>query len=79
MSLARSELQKMLELVLDTTHDEIDCDGCLMQVGEFAERHLVGKPIPEGLQAVEQHLAICGECREEYELLRLALNSIEES
>ena len=73
MSLSRPELQKMLDVVRATQPIEIDCDGCLMQVGEFAELNLVGKPIPEGLKAIEQHLSICDECREEYEMLCVAL------
>lgn len=73
MSLSRPELQKMLDVVRATQPVEIDCDVCLMQVGEFAELHLVGKPIPEGLNVIEQHLSICDECREEYEMLCLAL------
>ena len=73
MSLSRPELQKMLDVVRATQPDEIDCDVCLMQVGEFAELNLVGKPIPEGLRAIEQHLSICDECREEYEMLCAAL------
>ena len=73
MSLSRPELQKMLDVVRATQPVEIDCDMCLMQVGEFAELHLVGKPIPEGLKAIEQHLLICDECREEYEMLCMAI------
>jgi len=73
MSLSHSELQKMLDVVRATQAVEIDCDVCLNQIGEFAELHLVGKPIPEGLKSIEQHLSICDECREEYELLRVAL------
>ena len=79
MPLSRPELQKMLEVVRATQPVEIDCDVCLMRVGEFAELHLVGKPIPEGLRAVEQHLSICDECREEYEMLCVALRSGEAS
>ena len=73
MSLSRPELQKMLDVVRATQSAEIDCDICLMQIGEFAELLLVGKPITEGLKAIEQHLSICDECREEYELLCIAL------
>lgn len=75
MSLSRPELQKMLDVVRATQPVEIDCDVCLMQVGEFAELNLVGKPIPAGLKAIEQHLSICDECREEYEMLCVALRS----
>ena len=74
MLLSRLELQKMLDVVRATQPVEIDCDVCLMQVGEFAELNLVGKALPEGLKAIEQHLSICDECREEFELLRLALH-----
>ena len=73
MSLSRPELQKMLDVVRATQPVEIDCDECLMQVGEFAEMNLIGKPVPEGLKAIEQHLSICDECREEYEMLCVAL------
>lgn len=73
MSLTPEEIQKMLDVVRATQPIEIDCDVCLMQVGEFAELNLVGKPIPEGLKAIEQHLSICDECREEYEMLCVAL------
>lgn len=73
MSLSRPELQKMLDVVRATQSVEIDCDVCLMQVGEFAELNLVGKPIPAGLKAIEQHLSICDECREEFEMLCMAL------
>ena len=73
MSLSRPELQKMLNVVRATQPVEIDCDVCLMQVGEFAELNLIGKPIPQALRAIEQHLLICDECREEYELLCVAL------
>ncbi len=73
MYLSHLELQKMLDVVRATHPVEIDCDVCLMQVGEFAELNLLGKPIPEGIEAIEQHLSICDECREEYEMLCLAL------
>ena len=73
MSLSRPELQKMLDVVRATQPVEIDCDECLMQVGEFAEMNLIGTPVPEGLKAIEQHLSICDECREEYEMLCVAL------
>ena len=77
MSVTSEELQRMLELVRDTQAVEIDCDSCLVQVGEFAEQRLAGKPIAEGLKAVEQHLLICAECREEFEILCQAIKAVE--
>jgi len=73
MPLSPHEIQKMLDVVRATETVEIDCDACLSHVGEFAELHLVGRPVPEALKAVEQHLSICDECREEYEALGRAL------
>ncbi len=48
-----------------------------MLLAEFAERSLEGKPIPEALQAIQHHLAICAECQEEYEALLTALTEAE--
>ena len=57
---------KMLDL---TTDREFDCGECLQHVSEFAEAHLATRPVGEVIAKVEQHLALCPECREEYEAL----------
>ena len=36
----------------------------------------VGASVPAALEAVEHHLSLCSECREEYEALRLALDGL---
>jgi len=59
-------LVKMLELTQD---HEFTCGECLMHVAEFAESKLAGLPRDERLILVEQHLALCTECREEYQAL----------
>ena len=61
---------KMLGL---TTDREFNCSECLQHVSEFAECHLANKPPTEVIASVEQHLALCPECREEYEALRKIL------
>lgn len=68
-----------LKNLLAVTHDkEIHCDECLEHVGEYAEHTLLGKAIPKALLAVEQHLAVCIECREEYQSLLDALRELEQ-
>ena len=57
---------KMLSL---TTDRELNCSECLQHVSEFAEYQLANKPVGEVIAKVEQHLALCPECREEYEAL----------
>ena len=76
MPLTPDEIRKLLDVVRATQAVEIDCDDCLLQVGEFAEAYLIGKPVPEGLKAVEQHLSICNECREEFEALCQAIKGL---
>lgn len=73
MPLNQKDLANLLRLIGLTKDTEINCDQCLSLVAEFAERELAGRSVDESLRAVEEHLAICGECREEYEALRKAI------
>ena len=65
-------LVKMLDL---TQEREFTCGECLMHAGEFAEAKLAGLPLHEALTLVEQHLALCPECREECEALKEILKA----
>ena len=76
MAISQEELETLMRLIGHTGRHEINCDECLMKVSEFAKHELQQKLIPDVLRAVEQHLAICGECREEYALLRQALREL---
>ena len=76
MSLSEQELVRLVELIRLTRQQELNCDECLDVVAEFAELNLSGKPIASGLEAVQHHLAVCDECREEYETLRQLLESM---
>lgn len=76
MSLSKLEIEQLLKLVGQTKDRELNCEECLARVAEFAESQLSGKSVLASLQAVEQHLAVCGECREEYEALQKVLDSL---
>lgn len=76
MPLSKKELEGLLRLVGLTKDSEINCEQCLALVAEFAEHELAGKSVPEGLKAVEQHLSVCSECREEYKALPRALGNL---
>ena len=78
MTLTRRQINALIKTVSLTKPDEATCDECLKDLGEFAERQLAGKPISEGLKAIEHHLLICEECREEYEALLRMLDNIED-
>lgn len=77
MALSRQEIDALMKAVSLTRTDELTCDECLKELAEFAEHSLQGKSVPEGLQAVEHHLALCEECQEEYQALLAALKAEE--
>lgn len=77
MPLSKKEIDGLLRLVGLTEDSEINCEQCLAVVAEFAEQQLTGKSIHEGLKAVEHHLSVCAECREEYEALRQTLDNMD--
>ena len=76
MKLSRKEVDGLMRLIGLTKDEEINCEQCLSLIAEFAEHKLAGKSVTEGLDAVDQHLSICSECREEYEALKQALKNI---
>ncbi len=73
MALTANEWKLLTEFALVTREVEIGCDECLAQAGAFAENELAGKEVREAMRLVQQHLAVCPECREEYEALLAAL------
>ena len=77
MPLSKEEVDGLLRMIWLTEDTEINCEQCLCLVAEFAQQQLAGKSIQEGLQAVQQHLAVCTECREEYEALRETLDKMD--
>lgn len=76
MSLSKEELDRLTRLIGLTKESEINCEQCLALVSEFAEHRLEGKSVSEALKAVEHHLSVCSECREEYESLQEALKEL---
>lgn len=77
MPLSKHEIDNLLRLIAETGDVEINCEQCLALVAEFAEQNLAGLSIDDGLKAVAQHLAVCEECREEYEALKRTLEGFE--
>jgi hypothetical protein len=68
----------LLQSVSRTRDQELTCDACLGELGGFAELTLKGRPVEEAYDLVQQHLQVCGECREEFELLLKALECLVE-
>jgi uncharacterized protein with PIN domain len=64
--LTSEQVGSIVKMLGRTTDREFNCNECLQHVSEFAEGQLANQPVHEVLSKVEQHLALCPECREEY-------------
>lgn len=73
--LTREQVGSIVKMLGLTRDREFNCSECLQHVSEFAECQLANKPVAEVLASVEQHLALCPECREEYEALMKILKA----
>ncbi len=69
------QLRELASLLRLTRPDELNCDEWLDRIGGYAEAVACGRPTPEGSELVEHHLALCVECREEFEALIAALKA----
>ena len=78
MTLTKKQIHELVRLIGLTKDKEINCDQCLLLVAEFAEQELAGKSLSDGLKAVEHHLSICAECREEYNVLQRAMKKMKQ-
>ena len=78
MKLTDEHAQGLATTLSLTRETELNCSECLDHVAEFAESELAGKAISGALEAVEHHLALCGECREEFESLLAVLKVLSE-
>jgi hypothetical protein len=81
MAWNENEMEELLRLVALTREEEIDCEECLARAAELAEAsagtEAGGASLSERLEAVRHHLSVCGECKEEFEALRQALEGLD--
>ncbi|MBN1811045.1 MAG: hypothetical protein JXA14_04335 [Anaerolineae bacterium] len=76
MNLEPETLKRMVRNVLTTRPDEVGCDECFEQLDRFVEMTLAGKNAAEAMPLVQDHLARCRDCREEFEALLEALRTL---
>ena len=58
-----------------TRPEELTCDEWLDRVTSYADAVAAGLPPPPDSELVQHHLAICTECREEFEAIVAGLRS----
>jgi hypothetical protein len=62
--------RRLLRQVHETQDHELSCSECFDQLADFVDLELAGQPVAERLPLLRQHLAQCGVCHEEYQVLR---------
>jgi hypothetical protein len=77
MHLQPTQLKSLVEALALTRDDEIDCGQCFEYLAEFAELKLAGRTVSDALQIIDRHLQLCGDCAEEFELLKESLRTAE--
>ena len=77
MSLSKQQITSLLGMVNSVESDELDCDGCFVQLAEFADLHLAGQELPDAMRVVERHLQQCLCCKDEYNALLKALRAVD--
>jgi hypothetical protein len=65
----------LIREILEAREVEIGCDECFEQLDRFVEMRLSGMDTAQAMPLVQEHLQICGECRQEFEALLVALRA----
>jgi hypothetical protein len=78
MLLTQDKIKLLLQTLVLTHDEELNCDECFEFMAEFAENHLSGRSVPEALTAIENHLLICGDCAEEFGILKASITDLGE-
>ncbi len=75
---APEQLLELVAALAATAASEIDCDQLAERIAPFVESLEDGRTrlCSDEARAVEQHLAVCVECREEVDALRAALRDL---
>jgi len=76
MELTKKIIRKLLTAVKTTKPEEIGCDDCFEELQIFVELELSGNSMQDAKPLVQDHLERCKDCKEEYQVLLAALNSL---
>ena len=68
--------RQLVGLIVTTETDQLTCEDCFGQIGEFAEHALEGRELSDGMKVIQRHLEQCPCCKDEYEALIEALQEL---
>jgi hypothetical protein len=75
----RDILKALIGEIAETREVEIGCDECFEQLDRFVEMRLAGLDASQAMPLIQEHVEICGECREEFEALLASLRATGEA
>ena len=75
-ALTPTVLKAMARGIVTTRDEEMNCAECYAELDRFVELNLAGKDAAAAMPLVQEHLARCRDCREEFEALLAALRAM---
>jgi hypothetical protein len=78
MLLDQSKVKILLKALVLTNETELDCDACFDAMAEFAESQLPGASVPEALILIDDHIKICVDCEEQYQILKTTISEMDD-
>ena len=69
MSNSHEMIKGMLEILMKTHNEELDCGEAYELLDQFVEAKTRGEDLSEVMPMVMRHLDLCRDCFEEYEAL----------
>ena len=76
-TLKKEQIRTLVGLIVTTETDQLTCEDCFGQIGEFAEHALEGRELTDGMKVIQRHLEQCPCCKGEYEALIEALQELQ--
>ncbi len=67
----------LLQKLVHTREDELDCQQVYEVIDVYAEMAAQGEDVSDALPLVKHHLEMCKDCTEEYEVLMEVLEASE--
>jgi hypothetical protein len=73
--MAFNQLLAMVEAIFSVHENEIDCEGCDAEMSHLVDMIEAGQDVSLLLPAVQEHLNLCRDCREEFEALLVMVHA----
>jgi hypothetical protein len=75
MKASREMLKSLLQKIVHTHDDELDCQQVFKLLDVYAEMSARGEDVSAAFPMVKQHLEMCNDCMEEYDALMRILET----